>query len=255
MRLAICIPTYNEKENIVGIISEIFKFVPDAHIIVADDNSPDGTAHYASQISGNVTVLLRKADKGFANSYKDAFSYALSSGADLILQMDADFSHNPMYIQKMLEAIETADFVVGSRYIKGGGVTNWPLLRRLVSQGGNVYAWSFLGKAIRDLTGGFNLWRRSTLERLPVMDFTSDGYNFQIELKVTAQRLGFKPKEVPILFTDRIQSISKMSSNIVFEAFLKVPLLAFKRSFVAGQPFSVNPKTELLRRYASVVNN
>lgn len=254
MRLAVCIPTYNEKENISGLISEIFKYAPEAHVIVADDNSPDGTAEIARQIPGNVTVLLRRSDRGFANSYKDAFAYALSRGTDLILQMDADFSHHPRFIPQMIESIKNSDFVVGSRYKKGGEVVNWPWFRKFLSKGGNTYASTFLGRSVSDMTGGFNLWRRSTLERIPVMDFVCDGYSFLIELKFRALQLGFKPAEVPIEFIDRTQAASKMSGKIMVEAVLRVPMLAFSKPPKNQTPFNLNPNTEVLDDYLFVAN-
>lgn len=254
MRLSVCIPTYNEKENISGLISEVFKYVPDAHLIVSDDNSPDGTAEVASRISDQVSVLLRKSDRGFANSYKDAFAFAISKGSDFILQMDADFSHHPRFIPQMLEAIKESDFVVGSRYKKGGEVVNWPWFRKILSKGGNTYASLFLGNKVSDMTGGFNLWRRSTLERIPVMDFSCDGYSFLIELKFRALQLGFKPSEVPIQFVDRTQAASKMSGSIMAEAVFRVPQLALSRPPRLVNRLALNPNTEILEEHLFVAN-
>jgi len=248
VKLYICIPTYNERENIQAILQAILSVVPTASIVVADDNSPDGTAELAASVSNQVTVLLRKGNRGFAAAYKDAFVYALKNHADLILQMDADFSHDPRYIPEMLKALEDGDFVVGSRYTGGGKVTNWPLHRRLLSSWANFYASFFLRSSIRDMTSGFILWRRDALEKIPFTLLKSEGYCFLIELKHQALKRGLKAVEVPINFIDRTKAKSKMSFSRCVEAALMVPILAFSPCSQGEQQpeLELDGKTEIL---------
>jgi dolichol-phosphate mannosyltransferase len=248
VRLFVCIPTYNERENIQAILQAILSVVPTASIVVADDNSPDGTAELAASVSNQVTVLLRKGNRGFAAAYKDAFVYALKNHADVILQMDADFSHDPNYIPEMLEALHECDFVVGSRYTAGGKVTNWPFHRRLLSRWANFYTSFFVRSTIRDMTSGFTLWRRDALEKIPFAHLKSEGYCFLIELKHRALRRGLKAVEVPINFIDRTKAKSKMSFSRCVEAAVMVPILAFSQRIQEEQQpeLELDGKTEVL---------
>lgn len=226
----VCIPTYNERGNIERIVKAIFKAVPEITVVIADDNSPDGTGEVVKSLQSEyqrLHLLHRTSERGFASSYKDAFCFALSHGFQNILQMDADFSHSPDAISSLIEALPRADFVVGSRYAVGGKIENWPLKRKILSRGGNLYASLFLGSIVSDMTGGFNLWKRSVLEKVPFKSINCDGYSFLIELKFRAKQYGFKGVEVPITFTDRTEAVSKMSPQIMREAVLKVPSLLF----------------------------
>lgn len=225
----ICIPTYNESENIPPLLSKIFATCPDISVVVVDDNSPDETAKIAELLKSqykNLHVINRKGkQKGFANSYKDGFAYALKNGFDWILQMDADFSHDPEHIKQMVAVRDNYDFVVGSRYIQGGKVVNWPLKRRLLSRGGNLYARFWLNPGLADMTGGFNMWHKDALSYLNLHSMQTDGYSFLIELKFHAARAGLRGKEIPITFVDRTAAESKMSPTIFREAVFAVPAL------------------------------
>lgn len=225
----ICIPTYNEAENITPLLQNIFSLYPEISVLVADDNSPDGTSTIISSLKArypNLHLLNRKGrQKGFANSYKDGFVLALEMGFEWILQMDADFSHNPEHIKAMLAVRENYNFVVGSRYTRGGKTENWPLKRRILSRGGNLYARLWLNAGLKDMTGGFNMWHRDALSYLDLSGMETDGYSFLIELKFHAARAGLRGKEIPITFTDRTAAKSKMSPTIFREAVLAVPAL------------------------------
>src|SRR4051812_1719075 len=195
-------------------------------VLVVDDNSPDGTGELADRLAGEldyVDVLHRERKEGLGPAYLAGFRRALAGGADLVLEMDCDFSHDPNDVPRLIAAAEDADVVLGSRYVAGGGVRNWGLLRRFVSAGGSWYARVLLGVSVRDLTGGFKCYHREVLERIDLDAITSKGYAFQIETTYRAQRAGFRVVEIPITFADREAGGSKMSKAIVAEAIWKVP--------------------------------
>jgi len=223
--LLIIIPTYNEIENIVPFVEEVFSRVPDAHILVVDDNSPDGTAAAVEKIAGEKSalhILKRSGKQGLASAYIDGFKWGIPRGYDVFLEMDADFSHNPEYIPEMLEQIKTHDVVIGSRNIKGGGVEGWSALRNMISKGGSLYSRIILSCPIMDLTGGFNMWRKSALEKIGLDGIISKGYSFQVEMKFKAYHYGCSVKEIPILFPDRKRGNSKMSKKIFLEALVNI---------------------------------
>jgi dolichol-phosphate mannosyltransferase len=232
-RVWVVIPTYNEAANVERIVraaaAELERIVPREHrILVVDDSSPDGTGAIADMLAGEleaVSVLHRAAKNGLGHAYLDGFARALSGGAELVIEMDADFSHDPSYLKDLLAAAEHADLVLGSRYVPGGGVRNWGWLRRLVSRGGGIYARLILRVQIRDLTGGFKCIRREVLEAIDLPSVRAEGYVFQIEVTYRAILAGFTVREVPIVFSDRTAGSSKMSSRIAIEAMWLVPRL------------------------------
>ena len=205
----IIIPTYNEKENLGPLLEAIYEIRPDIHVLVVDDNSPDGTGQLvaewaeAPQYEGRLFLLRRAGKLGLGTAYIAGFRWALARSYRRILEMDADFSHNPRYLPDLLAAAEEADLVLGSRYVPGGGVKNWGFWRRFLSRGGSLYARVLLGLPYQDLTGGFKCFRREVLETLDLGAIRSNGYSFQIELTYRAHCKGFKIKEVPIVFEDR----------------------------------------------------
>ncbi len=224
----IIIPTYNEKENLGPLLEAIYEIRPDIHVLVVDDNSPDGTGQLvaewaeAPQYEGRLFLLRRAGKLGLGTAYIAGFRWALARSYRRILEMDADFSHNPRYLPDLLAAAEEADLVLGSRYVPGGGVKNWGFWRRFLSRGGSLYARVLLGLPYQDLTGGFKCFRREVLETLDLGAVRSNGYSFQIELTYRAHCKGFKIKEVPIVFEDREVGKSKMSKHIFWEAVLMV---------------------------------
>lgn len=226
------IPTYNEKENITKLLLKIFSLpVAGLHVLIVDDQSPDGTGEVAEQLRAtypNLEVLHRPQKTGLGPAYVAGFKAALAGGADFIFEMDADFSHDPIYIPKLLAAAQHADLVLGSRYVAGGGVSNWNVARRLISRFGNAYARLILGLPYHDLTGGFKCYRRAVLEKIDLSRLSSVGYNFQIETTYKAHRLGCKIVEVPIMFYERAEGKSKFDFRIMIESFWKVILLKFK---------------------------
>ncbi len=226
MDAVVCLPTYNERENIERMVRALG--AQGVRVLVIDDNSPDGTGEIADRLAQEldcVSVLHRPAKEGLGPAYLEGFQRALAGGADLILEMDCDFSHDPNDVPRLIAAAADADLVLGSRYVAGGRVGNWGFVRRFISRGGSLYAQLFLQLRVRDLTGGFKCFRRAVLEALPLDDVHSKGYAFQIELTYRAIRKGFRIREVPITFVDRIEGGSKMSRAIVLEAVWKVPLL------------------------------
>lgn len=226
----IIIPTYNERENIESIVPAVFEVVPWAHILIVDDNSPDGTGALADGLAENderVHVLHRTAKDGLGKAYVAGFQWALARDYDRIHEMDADFSHQPRHLIDTLAASLDADVVVGSRYVPGGGTENWGVVRQLISRGGGVYARTILGMKVRDMTAGFVCWRPEVLAALPLDELHASGYGFQVELKYRAHRLGFRIAEVPIVFPDRTAGESKMSKRIVAEAVVTVWKLRF----------------------------
>ncbi|MGH3072282.1 MAG: polyprenol monophosphomannose synthase [Gaiellaceae bacterium] len=225
----ICLPTYNERLNLEPMLRALAEVLgPDDSVLVIDDSSPDGTGELADRLAaelGFVEVLHRPRKDGLGPAYLEGFRRALAAGAELIVEIDCDFSHDPGDVPRLLTAAADADLVLGSRYVRGGGIENWGLVRRAVSAGGSLYARVVLGVPVRDLTGGFKCFRRAVLEAIPLDAVHSRGYAFQIELTYRALRRGFRVREVPIRFVDRVVGGSKMSRSIVLEAIWKVPLL------------------------------
>lgn len=233
-KIYIVIPTYNERGNIEKLIAKIFALnIENLNVLVVDDNSPDKTGELVLDLKAQyprLELLSRQTKDGLGRAYLAGFDYALKHGADYIFEMDADFSHDPKYLPDFLKAIQSADLVLGSRYAKGGGVNNWNMVRRLISRFGNVYARTILGLSYHDLTGGFKCYRRAVLEKIGLTDFSSVGYNFQIETTYKVHLAGFKIVEIPIIFTERAEGKSKFSLKIIFESFWKVLKLKQSRS-------------------------
>ena len=226
-------PTYNELGNLRPLTSEIFSKGP-FHILVVDDNSPDGTGDLADELArehvGRLFVLHRKAKQGLGRAYCAGFKWGLEHGYDVLFEMDADFSHDPRHLfQFMYEIEHGSDLVLGSRNIRGGGALNWSLLRHFVSRGGSLYARAVLLLPYHDLTSGYKAFRREVLENLDLDKIQSDGYSFQIELTLRAYQMGFRVKETPIVFVDRKVGVSKMNSRIVWEAMWVVWKIRFSK--------------------------
>ena len=220
----VCLPTYNERENLEPMLRALGG--KGVHVLVIDDNSPDGTGELADRLADEldyVGVLHRERKEGLGPAYLAGFCRALADGADLVLEMDCDFSHDPKDVPRLVAAAAEADVVLGSRYVAGGAVGNWGVLRRFVSAGGSWYARMVLGAPVRDLTGGFKCYRRTVLETIDLEAIDSKGYAFQIETTYRALRAGFHVLEIPITFVDREAGGSKMSKAIVAEAIWKVP--------------------------------
>jgi dolichol-phosphate mannosyltransferase len=232
-RAVVCLPTYNELENLEPMLRALGD--KDVRVLVIDDNSPDGTGELADRLAQEldyVAVLHRERKEGLGPAYLAGFRRALSDGAELVLEMDCDFSHDPNDVPRLLAAVEHgADLALGSRYVPGGGVRNWGLVRRLISEGGSLYARVLLGVKVRDLTGGFKCYRRAVLETIDLDAVESKGYAFQIETTYRVLRAGFQVVEVPITFADREVGGSKMSKAIVAEAVWKVPGLRLAALF------------------------
>lgn len=233
-KVLIIVPTYNERENILLLIPEIRKVLPDANVLVVDDSSPDGTSkavkEFASSTQG-VFVLDRKAKEGLGKAYISGFKWALEREYEFIFEMDADFSHNPKYLPHFLEKALENDLVIGSRYIDGVNVVNWPMSRLLLSYFANRYARIVTGLPITDCTGGYKCFKRRLLESIDLDSIASSGYSFQIELNYFAWKKGFKVKEIPIVFTDRQRGESKMSTKIIKEALFLIWKLKISSSF------------------------
>jgi dolichol-phosphate mannosyltransferase len=235
----IVIPTYNEKENIRVILDKIFamdfsNYVTDLHILVVDDNSPDGTGRIVQEIQKNnprVLFLHREQKQGLGRAYVAGFRYALERDYDYIFEMDADLSHDPIYLKDFLEKIQDHDVIIGSRYVKGVNVINWPLSRLLISYFGNRYARFVTGMPIRDATAGYKCFRREVLKAIDLNRVSASGYSFQIEMNYRAWTLGFRLAETSIIFYERIAGASKMSTNIIREGFLLVWKLRIKKLF------------------------
>jgi dolichol-phosphate mannosyltransferase len=227
------IPTYNEAENIRAIVAAaLARLPPSRRVLVVDDSSPDGTGEIAAELaaaSEDVDVLRRRGPRGLGPAYVAGFQRALDGGAALVAQMDADFSHDPADLPRLLEAAADADLVLGSRYVSGGGVTDWGPGRRAISRWGSAYARAVLGIGIRDLTGGFKVFRRPVLEAIGLESLASLGYAFQVETTYRTIRAGFRVVEVPIVFRDRRVGQSKMSGPIVMEAAWRVPAMRLSR--------------------------
>ncbi len=229
----VILPTYNEAENLERIVGAVLEQLSGSdRILVVDDNSPDGTGQLADQLAasnGSISVLHRHRKEGLGPAYLAGFGVALDSGAQRIVEMDADFSHDPTYLPKLIGAADHFDLVIGSRYVPGGGVTDWGPMRRFISRGGSSYARLALGLPIRDLTGGFKCFRREVLEAINLETIEARGYAFQVETTYRALRAGFRVVEIPIVFKDRADGTSKMSRSIVAEAIWRVPAMRFRR--------------------------
>lgn len=234
-RVLVAIPTYNEADNLASIVRRVRAAVPAAHLLVADDASPDGTGRIADQLAGQddqVHVLHRPGKLGLGAAYLDAFRWGLEHGFDVLVEMDADGSHQPEQLPRLLAGIEDgADMVLGSRWIPGGEVTNWPVHRSLLSRGGNAYTRLLLGIPLRDATGGYRAFRAEALTRLDLDTVTSQGYCFQVDLALRAVDRGLRVDEVPITFVEREHGASKMSRAIVGEALLRVTRWGIDRRF------------------------
>jgi dolichol-phosphate mannosyltransferase len=231
MRTLIVIPTYNEKENIQALLTEVLELNKQVEVLVVDDNSPDGTSMVVKKMDHpRVHLLLRQTKEGLGRAYVAGFAWGIAKGFEALVEMDADFSHRPVDLQNLLKALETCDFVVGSRYVRGGATVNWGILRKLISKGGGLYSRLILGFPLNDWTGGFNAWRTKVVSAIGVEEIKSNGYSFQIELKYRSLKKGFKGCEVPITFEERRRGKSKMSLKIVVEAFYRVWQLKLKIS-------------------------
>jgi dolichol-phosphate mannosyltransferase len=229
VKAVVCMPTYNERENLERMLHALADKGVD--VLVIDDNSPDGTGELADRLAselGFVSVLHRERREGLGPAYLAGFRHALADGAELVLEMDMDFSHDPADVLRLVEAAGEADLVLGSRYVDGGAIANWGPLRRFVSAGGSLYARVLLGVPVHDLTGGFKCFRREVLETIDLDAIASRGYAFQIETTYRALRAGFRVVEIPIRFVDREQGSSKMSRTIFAEAVWKVPVLRLR---------------------------
>jgi dolichol-phosphate mannosyltransferase len=228
----VCLPTYNERENLEAMVDALLdRLGEDDTVLVVDDGSPDGTGELADRLAAQharVSVLHRAVKEGLGPAYLAGFRRALADGAELILEMDCDFSHDPDDVPRLIAAARDADVVLGSRYVRGGRVEHWGAGRRFVSRAGSLYAQVLLAAPVRDLTGGFKCYRRQVLERIDLDAVSSRGYAFQIETTYRALRAGFRVVEIPITFSDREAGSSKMSRSIVLEAIWRVPYLALQ---------------------------
>jgi dolichol-phosphate mannosyltransferase len=229
----VILPTYNEAANLERIVPAILERLPaPRRVLIVDDNSPDGTGAVADRLAEadeSVSVLHRELKEGLGPAYLAGFRIALEAGAERIVEMDADFSHDPAYLPQLIEATENADLAIGSRYVPGGGVTEWGAPRRFISRGGSAYARLALGVPIRDLTGGFKCFRRIVLETIDLDSIRARGYAFQVETTYRAIKAGFRVVEIPIVFKDRADGTSKMSKSIVAEAIWRVPAMRCRR--------------------------
>jgi dolichol-phosphate mannosyltransferase len=229
----VILPTYNEAENLERIVAAVLEQLPESgRILVVDDNSPDGTGEIADGLAASndaISVLHRARKEGLGPAYLAGFRVALEAGAARIVEMDADFSHDPAYLPQLIGAADDYDLVIGSRYVPGGGVTDWGPMRRFISRGGSTYARITLGLPVRDLTGGFKCFRREVLEAIDLDTIEARGYAFQVETTYRALKAGFRVVEIPIVFRDRADGTSKMSRAIVAEAMWRVPALRFRR--------------------------
>jgi dolichol-phosphate mannosyltransferase len=224
-RILVIIPTYDEAENIEPIVERLRAAVPEADVLIADDNSPDGTGDLADKLAqqdDHIHVLHRQSKEGLGAAYIAGFRWGLDREYDVLVEQDADGSHQPEQLHRLLDALRTADLVLGSRYVKGGEVENWPRSREILSRGGNLYTRLALGVPLRDATGGYRAFRRGTLEGIGLEQVASAGYCFQVDLAWRALKAGFRVVEVPITFVERELGVSKMSQSIVVEAMLSV---------------------------------
>ncbi len=230
----VIIPTYNERDNIGIILPEIKSLLPEAHILVVDDNSPDGTSQLVKDLAAKfdgIFVLDRPAKEGLGKAYVAGFTWALERSYEFIFEMDADFSHDPRYLPDFLTAIRNNDLVIGSRYVRGVNVVNWPMSRLLLSYCGNLVARAITGIPVRDCTAGFKCFRRKVLQTIRLDKIDSSGYSFQVEVNYLVWKNGFRIEEIPIVFTDRKRGVSKMSTKIVREALILIWKLRLLSTF------------------------
>lgn len=224
-RVVMVVPTYDEADNLAWIVRRLREAQPDVHVLVVDDNSPDGTGKIADELAASddsVQVLHRTEKGGLGAAYKHGFSVALDHGYDVIGEMDADGSHQPEQLHLLLDALRDADLVIGSRWIPGGSVVNWPFRRELLSRGGNLYVRLLLGVSVRDATAGYRLFRRSALEAIDLASVESTGYVFQTDMVTRCLRIGLRVREVPIEFIERVRGDSKMSGQVAAESLRRV---------------------------------
>lgn len=237
-RVLVVLPTFNERENLVPLVDAVRVHLPQAAVLIVDDNSPDGTGEIADRLASEcdeVWVLHRAGKLGLGTAYAEAFKWALARDFDVVLEMDVDFSHGPHYLPQLVGALDHADLVIGSRYVPGGGTENWSPVRQFISQGGNWVARIGLGIQTHDATGGYRAFRRSTLERLQFKDLSLRGYGFQIEVVYQVERLGLHICEVPIVFVERAAGHSKMSKAIVLEAVIHIIRRRLRRIMTRGK--------------------
>ena len=230
----IIIPTYNEADNVSKIVPEVLAQDEGFHVLIVDDNSPDGTAMLVKNMQktqSRIHLIERPSKLGLGTAYVAGFKYALTHGFDFVFEMDADFSHDPKMLVKLLEKIEEYDLIIGSRYVSGVNVVNWPLRRLILSYSANLYTRIITGLPVKDATAGFKCYRRAVLETFDLDSIKSNGYSFQIETNYLAWKHGFRLFEVPIVFTDRREGVSKMSKHIVYEAAWMVWKLKFRNMF------------------------
>lgn len=228
MRKLVIIPTYNEIDNMKSLLPILMGLNESFDVLVVDDNSPDKTSDFVTEFSKQntrVNLLLRQQKNGLGQAYIAGFKWGIEKNYDAVVEMDADFSHRPEDLVKILKALDSENVVIGSRYVPGGETVNWGLIRKMISRGGGIYSRMILGYPVQDWTGGFNGWRLQVLKDIGLDSIRSNGYSFQIELKYKAQKRGYKVLEVPIVFEDRRVGQSKMSLKIVLEAFYKVWLI------------------------------
>ncbi len=225
MKTIVVIPTYNERDNVVRLAAEVLAQHPSIHILFVDDNSPDGTGELVDELAARnerIMVMHRSGKLGLGSAYRAGFKVALDSGADYLIEMDADFSHDPTILPVFIETIQQCDLVIGSRYLNGVSVVNWPIRRLMLSVFASLYTRVITGLPVKDCTSGFKCFRRSTIEAIDLDSVRSDGYSFQIEMNYRCMEKGFRIVEVPIIFIDRHAGSSKMSKKIVREAILLV---------------------------------
>jgi len=230
MKTIVVVPTYNELENVEALVKAIGQSLPDTHILIVDDNSPDGTAQAVKEImrsNKKLHLMERSGKMGLGTAYCDGFSWALDKGFDAIFEMDADFSHDPQDLPRLLAELNEYDLVIGSRYSTGVNVVNWPLSRLILSYGANIYTQIITGLPIKDATGGFKCFRASALRKIELSYIRTNGYGFQIEMNYRIWKSGGKIKEIPIIFIDRRSGVSKMNKKIIYEAIFLVWKLRF----------------------------
>tara|TARA_B100000029_G_scaffold516812_1_gene634823 strand:- start:9558 stop:10274 length:717 start_codon:yes stop_codon:yes gene_type:complete len=234
LKTIVVTPTYNEQKNINELLGTIFSVNSNFHVLVVDDNSPDGTGSIVKKLQStypNLHLLSRNKKDGLGSAYVAGFKYALKRDFDAIVQMDADMSHDPKDIVSLISELENTDVAIGSRYISGVNVVNWPIRRLMISYGANIYTRLVTGLPVKDATGGFKCWKRKVLESLDLNNIRSQGYSFQIEMTYRAWLKGFKIKEVPIVFVDRTIGESKMTHSVMLEAAIMIPRLRLGKTF------------------------
>jgi dolichol-phosphate mannosyltransferase len=240
----VVVPTFNERENLPGVLKRLAAVAPDVHVLVVDDNSPDGTgtlADEAATADPRVHVLHRPGKAGLGAAYVAGFGWGLERGYDVLVEMDADGSHAPEQLPSLLAALADADVALGSRWVPGGSVVDWPRRRELLSRGGNAYVRLALGLPVRDATGGYRAYRRGVLTAIDLGNVASQGYCFQVDLVWRAWQAGFRVVEVPIRFTERVAGLSKMNRSIVTEALWRVTVWGARARFTRARPDVIEP--------------